>query len=637
MRFCPGKQYQLPSSRIFGRIFSLAISLIIIFPQFAFASTIVPLTPGEKTSGKYNASSVISYEFKLDQDALVSLHGYKDDMYSYYIALYSSLNRDDSPPGLDLKGLTQMNYSGILETRDIYDYELKVNESAMTDGEAFFPLSAGSYYLRIKPEGINEEPDFNFVLDVQPYIYAAETEPNNELAAASPYSAGNWQEGLIMRNGNQPDASALDWYSMSIPEAGNYNFSYVSDGFFKGKFVWYDENGKNVVLMQNPATTTASSTKTVLEMSEIPLNASIGEHQDSAAEKTAALEFAKPGKYYICIQGESSGSYKFRLSPVGSVGPPVDSPANPSDNLVADNGNVQPAITPASNTSSTGQDIDLIFMIGRTFYSSNGSVITMDSAPYAASERTFVPVRALANGIGIPDSGIMWNDVDQTVTLTDGITTLSLLMGSNVLYNNGNAVIMDVSPAASSGRVFLPARYIAEAFGLTAEWEPLTNSIIIRGNKSSSVPATVNSANSVAAPADQPVTGQIELDRQMINGELRKGTYSGSLLNGKPSGTGTWVDCLGRIKTGAFSMPSATEVEIRSAHIAFPDGAEFNGQYSAVLYSAAEVFEGHFSFPSNGNVFDGKVENSADLKQHMVGTYTLPSGKTVDVDRFYDL
>lgn len=624
---------------------TLAIMLAALFlaPGSARAEDIITLRYGENYSGSYDPDRTVSYEFTLDDNAIVILKGIRDDRLSYLLALFQyNDNTDGALTGLDLNDATWTNYDGKIETVDKTDFTMRVTDSARQDADAFFTLSKGSYCVQAEPASLGQIPDYSFTLDIQPFIYENDPEPNDDPETAAVYKTGSWQEGQIVINGSSPDSGGQDWYAVTVPEAGSYRFDYASDGFFRGTFAWYNQKGKPVDLKASGSdVSSVSPGKTVLEALDSPHSASLGQHGDSAADYQAVLEFPEAGTFYLCASAVDAGSYKFCLSPIGASltadqTATAEDQASAEQTIATDTSNATTSTDSSSATqpaNSSGQQVELVFLLDQAFYNSNGAVTAMDTVPYIYNNRVFLPVRALATGIGIPDTGIIWNSVDRTVTLTDGSTTLSMVLDSPVLYNNGNPQTMDVSPASSSNRVFLPARYIAEAFGLTAEWEPETSSVIIRGQKSSPVQPVSSSAT---VSTSQPSVGTIELDRQMIGEELRKGSYNGSLLNGKPSGNGTWVDCLGRIKTGSFSMSGATDITIRTAHVAFPDGAEFTGTYTAVLYTAIEKFEGHFVF-TNGNAFDGTVENTADLQQHMVGTYTLPNGNTVDVDRNYDL
>lgn len=119
------------------------------------------------------------------------------------------------------------------------------------------------------------------------------------------------------------------------------------------------------------------------------------------------------------------------------------------------------------------------FRVENRFYSVGEQVFEMDVAPFVEGGRTFVPIRFLAYALGVPESGVRWDSSTETVTLRKGETTVELKVDSNTLYANGQAKQMDVTPLLKNDRVFLPARFVAEAFGYGVNWEPSTQSVVI--------------------------------------------------------------------------------------------------------------------------------------------------------------
>ena len=89
----------------------------------------------------------------------------------------------------------------------------------------------------------------------------------------------------------------------------------------------------------------------------------------------------------------------------------------------------------------------------------------MDAKTFVANGRSYVPVRYLALALGVPESGIIWDGKTRTVTLTMGDVTLKMVIGKKTLYVNSTAKQMDVAPVIKGGRTYLPARFVAEAFG----------------------------------------------------------------------------------------------------------------------------------------------------------------------------
>lgn len=125
------------------------------------------------------------------------------------------------------------------------------------------------------------------------------------------------------------------------------------------------------------------------------------------------------------------------------------------------------------------QTVTAKFKIGQMTYKINGNVWYMDAAPYTENDRTFVPVRYLAYALGITDSNIYWDKVLNEVTISKDNTVIKLTPGSRFLIVNGKPVLMDVLPQINMGRIMLPARWVAEAFGAKVAWDDPERTVII--------------------------------------------------------------------------------------------------------------------------------------------------------------
>ncbi|KAB2953781.1 copper amine oxidase N-terminal domain-containing protein [Heliorestis acidaminivorans] len=120
------------------------------------------------------------------------------------------------------------------------------------------------------------------------------------------------------------------------------------------------------------------------------------------------------------------------------------------------------------------------FKVNETTYFVNGVEKTMDVAPYIKDGRTFLPVRYVAEALGIANQNIVWDGANSTVTLIQGATVVQVTIGSNVMTVNGAAITMDVAPeVVDPGRVMLPLRFIAERFGAVPGWDAATQTVTI--------------------------------------------------------------------------------------------------------------------------------------------------------------
>lgn len=113
-----------------------------------------------------------------------------------------------------------------------------------------------------------------------------------------------------------------------------------------------------------------------------------------------------------------------------------------------------------------------VFKIGETKYTVNGKEYTMDVAPIAEAGRTYLPARFVANAMGVPDSNIIWDQANQTVTVIRDARIVQMKVGSNQILVNGIPLTMDAAPKVVPGRVLIPFRFLAQALGAEVVWDP---------------------------------------------------------------------------------------------------------------------------------------------------------------------
>lgn len=78
---------------------------------------------------------------------------------------------------------------------------------------------------------------------------------------------------------------------------------------------------------------------------------------------------------------------------------------------------------------------------------------------------------------------VSWDETTNTAHVTNGITTISFKIDSNIAYINGQEMIMDTIPLLISGRTYVPVKYFVEAFGCEVQWNAEGNFINILNNK----------------------------------------------------------------------------------------------------------------------------------------------------------
>lgn len=119
------------------------------------------------------------------------------------------------------------------------------------------------------------------------------------------------------------------------------------------------------------------------------------------------------------------------------------------------------------------------FVIDQGTYVSDGQAKAMDAAPFIENGRSFVPARYLALSLGVPEDKIIWSSSSSTLTLIQDNVTVNLAVNGNIMYINDQPLTMEVAPLLRNGRTYLPARYIAEAFGYAVGWDESTQAVLI--------------------------------------------------------------------------------------------------------------------------------------------------------------
>jgi len=105
--------------------------------------------------------------------------------------------------------------------------------------------------------------------------------------------------------------------------------------------------------------------------------------------------------------------------------------------------------------------------------------IGLDVPANVRNGRLMVPLRWF--GEQILDAVVDFKVVGtaEIVTLVKGNITVELTLNSTIARVNGNTVSLDVAAFATGGRTLVPARFLAETFGYTVNWNPADDSVTI--------------------------------------------------------------------------------------------------------------------------------------------------------------
>lgn len=106
----------------------------------------------------------------------------------------------------------------------------------------------------------------------------------------------------------------------------------------------------------------------------------------------------------------------------------------------------------------------VILNIGSTDMMVNRSVKKIDAPALIRNDRTYIPLRAVAEAFG---SKVDFNNDTQSISITQGNKVIVMKVGSKYFTVNGKSQTMDVAPyiVKDAARTMVPIRFIGEALG----------------------------------------------------------------------------------------------------------------------------------------------------------------------------
>lgn len=102
----------------------------------------------------------------------------------------------------------------------------------------------------------------------------------------------------------------------------------------------------------------------------------------------------------------------------------------------------------------------------------NGHLIESDQPPLIWEDRTFVPIRVIAESLG---AKVDYNQEDMTVTIKRDKTNILLTIGDDIARISSDVetrpAILNAPAFLRNDRTYLPLRSISELFGMKVDWD----------------------------------------------------------------------------------------------------------------------------------------------------------------------
>lgn len=110
----------------------------------------------------------------------------------------------------------------------------------------------------------------------------------------------------------------------------------------------------------------------------------------------------------------------------------------------------------------------------------NGSEMEFDTSPEIVNDRTFVPLRAIAEAL---ESLVDWDGETQGITITKNNTITNLQIGNTEVRTSSEGEVttdvLEAAPYIKDDYTMVPLRFISEAFGMDVKWDGGTKTVTI--------------------------------------------------------------------------------------------------------------------------------------------------------------
>lgn len=125
----------------------------------------------------------------------------------------------------------------------------------------------------------------------------------------------------------------------------------------------------------------------------------------------------------------------------------------------------------------TEKDTKMVLKIGDPQATLFGKTVTNDVAPVIKNDRTMLPARFVAEGLG---ATVEWDETAPgIVTITKGEIKIVIRIGEETAVVNGKEVKLDSPAFIENDRTYTPVRFVAENLGAKVEWQEGSNEVVI--------------------------------------------------------------------------------------------------------------------------------------------------------------
>lgn len=143
----------------------------------------------------------------------------------------------------------------------------------------------------------------------------------------------------------------------------------------------------------------------------------------------------------------------------------------------------------------------------------NGKFVQTDANPEQINNRILVPIRALSS-LGLQYN---WNGGTKTVSITNvDKNQVKVTLNSKTAWSNEKKITLDVPAQMRHGRVYVPIRFVSEAFGSKVQLEPIRQILFVTSGNNTNTKINGNGKD-LKVERQAAISLPIQADFKLIN------------------------------------------------------------------------------------------------------------------------
>lgn len=106
----------------------------------------------------------------------------------------------------------------------------------------------------------------------------------------------------------------------------------------------------------------------------------------------------------------------------------------------------------------------------------NGNIVPLDQKAVIVNGTVLIPLKNMFDALG---ATMQWDQNTKKITATKGDTTVELTVDSTSAKKHNEELTLQAKPIVINGYTMVPARFAAESFDASVEWDSSSSTIMI--------------------------------------------------------------------------------------------------------------------------------------------------------------